>query len=313
MLVSIVVPIYNTSLFLEKCLESIKNQTYSNIEVILVDDGSTDGSGEIAEKYAIEDVRFRIIHLENGGVSRARNKGIELATGKYITFIDSDDYVDDRHIENLIKYISADSVMCICNYIRRYSDRDELGILNSPVGELEREYVVENLLGVYEGYSCTKLFDLDVLRDNNIFFEEKIKLCEDLLFVLTYILKADGKIAYSDFATYYYFQRDDGATARFSSETSFTSIIARRKCIQLLRQYMPKAIYNWEKVTLFVCFSFKKQCISNKVKLDEYQEIVDETINELYESVYRRASFKEKFKLFLYKYGIGMIVLIKKL
>ena len=100
--VSIIIPIYNTSKYLEKCLDSIRKQTYSNIEVLLIDDGSKDGSGGIADKYARLDSRFKVEHLINGGVSRARNKGLELARGNYVTFIDSDDYIAEDHIYNLL-------------------------------------------------------------------------------------------------------------------------------------------------------------------------------------------------------------------
>ena len=93
-MISVIIPIYNVEKYLEKCIQSIINQTYRNLEIILVDDGSTDSSGEIADKYKKLDNRVKVIHKINGGLSDARNKGCEIATGEYISFIDSDDYID---------------------------------------------------------------------------------------------------------------------------------------------------------------------------------------------------------------------------
>lgn len=102
-LISLIVPIYNVEKYLDKCIDTIINQTYSNIEIILVDDGSTDASGEICDKWKKKDNRITVIHKLNGGLSSARNAGIDIATGKYIGFIDSDDYIDLEMIETMRK------------------------------------------------------------------------------------------------------------------------------------------------------------------------------------------------------------------
>ena len=104
-LISVVVPVYNVERFLEKCITGIINQTYTNFELILVDDGSTDQCPEICNRFADKDQRIRVIHKENGGLSSARNKGIELVNGNYVTFIDSDDWIDSRYLEYLYKLV----------------------------------------------------------------------------------------------------------------------------------------------------------------------------------------------------------------
>ena len=103
-LISVVVPVYNVKQYLDDCMHSIVNQTYENIEIILVDDGSTDGSGELCEEWKGKDSRIRVIHQENGGLSAARNTGIEHAKGSYIAFVDSDDWVSEEYIEKLYEY-----------------------------------------------------------------------------------------------------------------------------------------------------------------------------------------------------------------
>ena len=110
MLISIIVPIYNVELYLEKCIESIINQTYKNLEIILVDDGSTDSCGKICDEYAKKDNRIKVIHKINGGLSDARNKGMEIAKGKYIGFVDGDDYVASDMYETLYKFSVKNSL-----------------------------------------------------------------------------------------------------------------------------------------------------------------------------------------------------------
>ena len=114
-LISVVIPVYNVEKYLEKCLDSVVEQTYRNLEIILVDDGSTDNSGAICDRYAQKDSRVVVIHQKNGGLSKARNVGIDTATGKYISFIDSDDYVGSCYIETLYKEIKPNIInLSIC-------------------------------------------------------------------------------------------------------------------------------------------------------------------------------------------------------
>ncbi|HFI0794571.1 TPA: glycosyltransferase family 2 protein [Streptococcus suis] len=104
-LVSVIVPVYNVEKYLVQCIDSIINQTYQNLEIILVNDGSTDNSGKICDEYAKKDSRIKVIHKENGGLSDARNKGLDFMTGEYVTLVDSDDYLEHNCIENLYIYM----------------------------------------------------------------------------------------------------------------------------------------------------------------------------------------------------------------
>ena len=118
-LISVIVPIYNVENYLRKCLDSILEQTFHNLEILLVNDGSTDGSGQICQEYVEKDNRIRYFEKENGGLSDARNYGIEQAQGEYLTFVDSDDWVTETYIEELyskLQYYNAD--ISICNYFR---------------------------------------------------------------------------------------------------------------------------------------------------------------------------------------------------
>ncbi len=114
-LISVIVPVYQVVPYLQHCIESIINQTYHNLEIILVDDGSTDGSGELCDKYASRDYRIKVIHQENGGLSEARNRGIDISKGEYLSFVDSDDWIDERFIEAMYEIsveAKSDIVQC---------------------------------------------------------------------------------------------------------------------------------------------------------------------------------------------------------
>lgn len=124
--VSVIVPVYNVEAYLENCLESISNQTEKNIEIIVVDDGSPDKSGEIAEKYQLKDSRVKVIHKKNGGLSDARNSGLDVAKGKYICFIDSDDWIEHDYIELLIEGIEKNEADISVLKIKKINDYSKI-------------------------------------------------------------------------------------------------------------------------------------------------------------------------------------------
>ena len=122
-LISVIVPVYNTGEFLENCLESISGQTYGNIEIILIDDGSTDNSSKICDDFSRKDSRFKVIHKSNGGVSSARNTGLDNVRGKYIAWVDSDDWVDSDYLEILYHYLSINKADMV---VGDYANGDRL-------------------------------------------------------------------------------------------------------------------------------------------------------------------------------------------
>lgn len=312
MRVSIIIPIYNTSQYLSSCLNSVKEQSYKNLEIILVNDGSTDNSRDIAEEFVKKDKRFKVIHLHNGGVSRARNKGMEIATGDYITFIDSDDIVSSKHIENLVQNMLEKESLCICNYIKVYHEKEEKGIQDISSNVISKTYVVENLFDVFGGYNWNKLYDLRVIKEKNIRFDEEIKLCEDLLFSLQYLMVMSGKIYYVDDATYLYLQRENSTVSSFNVETSITSLMAQKKCVNLLRDNMPEVLDKWMKRTVFMCFSCRRRYMSEKADVNVYKSVVDSIICEMYTEVFLKSNIMDRIRLYIYKNHTDLLVLIKK-
>lgn len=177
-MISIIVPVYNVEKYLRKCLDSILSQIYSDFELLLIDDGSKDQSGKICDEYAARDSRIRVFHKENGGVSSTRNLGIEQVKGEWITFIDSDDWVDADYLANF----TMDSDLCVQGYycgerMCQYAD----DYVKSHVGAIymKRGYV--------QGPYC-KLFQASIVLNNQIRFDEKLSYGEDILFLMQYSL-----------------------------------------------------------------------------------------------------------------------------
>lgn len=192
MKVSIIVPIYNCEKYLKKCINSILNQTYKNIEVILINDGSDDSSGKICDRYAKKFTCIKVFHTVNSGVSNARNIGIKNSTGDYIQFVDSDDYIKSTMTEKLLKSaLKNNSDMVICGYktVFKYRTKPEI------VDNINRDYKINDFLYKlleaqkfnYFNSPVNKLYKANIIKANNIIFRKDISLGEDLIFNLEYI------------------------------------------------------------------------------------------------------------------------------
>lgn len=199
-LISVIVPIYNVEKYLPKCIESIINQTLKEIEIILIDDGSTDRSGDIADEYSKKDSRIKVIHKENGGQGSARNKGIEIADGYYIGFVDSDDWIDFDMYERLYsKAISLKSDMIVCS--RKLFDENgllkgEVYVENNEFTNINRNivnYIVEELFYPQTVLVCNKIYLTRIIKENNIRFDNVDTVgSEDTLFNYKFLLNANN-------------------------------------------------------------------------------------------------------------------------
>jgi len=217
-IISVIVPVYNVEIYLKQCVDSIINQTLREIEIILVDDGSTDKSPQICDEYAVSDKRIRVIHQNNGGVSAARNAGLRSAQGEYIAFVDSDDRVVPEYLSILLKYMTHGG-MSACGYICEFDPTvsKQTGINGAhdyEITALDRTDAQASVLcgGNFDGHLFCKLFDNSLIRENNIFFRDDITYAEDGLFVIQYLhyMTAEAKLA--NVSPYYYQYRADSAT-----------------------------------------------------------------------------------------------------
>lgn len=219
-LISIIIPVYNPGQHLNKCLDSIINQTYKNLEIILVDDGSSDGSGAICDSYASNDSRITCIHQENQGVSSARNAGLAACNGDYVHFPDSDDYLDLNTYEILMSEITNCEAV-VFEYTVEYPDRSF-----EHTHPLEHDGIVDGIEAVirlFSGYHfvCNKLMCRELIE--KLSFRTDILRGEDTLFAAQALLRAN-KVRYISNPFYHYVQSNDSAT-RGSFRTSQLSIL----------------------------------------------------------------------------------------
>lgn len=216
-LVSVIVPVYNVEKYIRRCIGSILAQTYERLEIILVDDGSTDESGKLCDEYAAQDKRIRVIHQENAGQAAARNRALEVLKGDWIAFVDSDDFICDAFLERMLGYgILYDADIVSCRWKEGTEDR-----LASPRRELKKEDVK-----MYSGKECyinyftskklpaleslnVKLFKADLFKDQRFIVG---RLMEDMA-IMHQLFDRAGKVVFADEPLYYYFQTD-GSTIR---------------------------------------------------------------------------------------------------
>lgn len=208
--ISVVVPVYNVEQYLSKCIESILNQTYRNIEIILVDDGSTDQSGKICEEFKEKDERIKVIHKGNGGLSDARNAGIEVAEGQYYSFVDSDDYLECDALESMLEAVATtNSEIAICNIMRFYDDGTTSEFYN-PVNEKEMWEDNKRFDSLKQPSVCNKLFESKIFE--NIRFPYG-KFYEDT-YVYHELLYRANSVTLTGKTGYWYLARKDSILGR---------------------------------------------------------------------------------------------------
>ncbi|MDO5292484.1 MAG: glycosyltransferase [bacterium] len=222
-LVSIIVPIYNQEKQLNDCLNSIVKQTYCHTELLLIDDGSSDSSGRICDKYALEDKRIKVFHTTHKGVGAARNLGLSKANGTYIQFIDGDDFVISKATKTLIntmKRTEADLVVCgytkLIYHLKVYNER-----LEQAGAYSNQEYLCNTLIDpgdYYYGVVWNKLYKAEVIKQNQILFSPTVTLGEDFIFTLEY-LKHIKKVQVIQDKLYYYNCENEQSLSRKRKKT----------------------------------------------------------------------------------------------
>ncbi|WP_333646075.1 glycosyltransferase family 2 protein [Lacrimispora sp.] len=217
-MVTVIIPVYNQKKYIQRCLDSVISQTFNDLEILIIDDGSSDGSEIICDKYARKDCRIRVIHKMNGGLSSARNAGLDICRGEYISFLDSDDYLALDYIEQslrLCKQYSAEITIMNMVYISENENEEQRNNISETVSIFTAEQAIENSLYQTKFSCCApgKLYKNNVLK--NIRFPLD-KLSEDLA-VCHEILDNASKIVYSNMNGYYYRQQKASIMHVFNS------------------------------------------------------------------------------------------------
>lgn len=290
--ISIIIPIYNREDTLAHCLDSVKSQTFQDWEALLVDDGSTDGSGVICDEYADSDQRFRAIHLVNGGASKARQEGVNQAEGTFVIHIDSDDWVESDMLQSMHdKAVSEQADIVICDFIEENNGKSRL-CKQCPNSLDADEILKEMLLQQLHGSCCNKLVRRVCYNAANVSFPEGVNIFEDL-FVTCQLLRNHPKVSYLPCAFYHYIigQCEDNLTKRISLK----GVNEKMQFVRL----MSKQQFTTEHEELFL---FKKDVLVDLFLLKEYRKMYD-TYPEIHSRI---VAEKKGFNVFTpYRYVLA--------
>lgn len=273
--ISIICPVYKAEKYIHKCIDSVLAQTFTDFELLLIDDGSPDSSGQICDEYAERDSRVRVFHKENGGVASARQVGLDNACGEYTIHVDPDDWVEPNMLEELYaKAKETDADMVICDfYTESYIPRNQKYIKQAPTS-LSSNIVLRNLFEHLHGSLCNKLIKLECFRKNNIRFNQEFSFCEDLCINIAVISK-NIIISYLPKAFYHYVINNPNSLVNKFSEKIYKEDIIMHNYI--LNQIEDPTTYN-------IC---KKKIITNFISRAYWANIWDS------------AEFKER--MYVYK------------
>lgn len=267
MKISIIVPMYNSEKYIGRCLNSLINQTYYNIEIIVIDDGSTDTS--YSKVKAFDDQRIRLYSKKNGGVSSARNLGLQSATGDLIMFVDADDYVDLKMVEMLVNEVDdLDSSFLVCNNYELYDNRIDKRVIvdnNRQSQSITKVDMIELIATGRAGLVCSKLVSRKVITDHQIIFDEKIKVGEDQLFFLQ-VAQYCSNFKYINECLYYYDRRNEtSATISYQKDLSSNFIYLHQKVKEILNQTLIDKVVIQTLLDDKV-FSMFLHCLQNEIR-----------------------------------------------
>lgn len=315
-LISIIVPVYNVEKYLRKCIDSIINQTYKNLEIILVDDGSPDNCGTICDEYAQKDNRIKVIHKENGGVSSARNEGLRSATGKWISFIDADDWIEEIFCEILLnKAVKNRCDVALCGYSRVTDNRIEKINANGKDAFFNsKEYLIKSLnpqTGF--GFCHMKLIKKEIL--NNISFNENIVVGEDALFCIMFSINIKKSI-FVEKALYNYRVNRESVVRKYDVDY----VTKYKKSMELMHNYIMQEysenkeieqnLYNY--IAYHILLIAVNYCFnpSNQQKTKSIRKLYDIEIfkNAIKYSNYNMMSITRKITLFFLKNKCVLLV-----
>ena len=278
--ISIIVPVYNVEKYLERCVESILKQTYTNFELLLINDGSTDTSGELCDELASKNENIRVFHIENRGVSNARNLGIEHSTGEWITFVDSDDFITNDYLETLISAVKSDDSVGF-SVARLHHVRNglvtDLPEFSGQESIWSAEQTMKELLMTTRTsfFPVAKLFKKQLIEKFR--FSTDYHLAEDALFLTEVILETKCSSVFIDKPIYYYDHREGSATTSVNSHVFDTIEVYKiiiPKVYQCFPQLKPELVNreSWSYITVYdkIIFTESNQYRTEKNKLRKW-------------------------------------------
>lgn len=256
-LVSIIIPVYKVEQYLDRCVNSVVDQTYKNLEIILVDDGSPDSCGNLCDEWKTKDSRIKVIHKKNGGLSDARNAGLKIATGKYVLFIDSDDWISLVMVEKMVEAMEKNSVdMVICQYYLSYPDGQNICKSKKNDNQLLNVKETISLLlkdSIITNHAWRKLYKRNLVNQDCF----PVGMNYEDIYAMPELIFACEKIYYLDAAYYYYFQNQNSITNTASYKNSMDHYNAKKHSYEVIKEKFPEMEKELnlakEKTILHVC------------------------------------------------------------
>lgn len=313
-LISIIVPVYNTKKYLDRCLSSILNQTYPNIEIILVDDGSTDGSGELCDQYANKYSKIKVIHKKNEGLSAARQTGINIANGECVGFVDSDDWVDKKMFEVLFDNLVKDDAQIACCGIAKVDDLGHREFFNDNIHEKLVCNTEEALIELTFNKKITNSF-CDKLYKKNIFDEIQLscnRIYEDLL-VQPQCISAAQKISYTGEPLYFYYMTPRSITRGQFEIKQYDTIVNSKEVIKYYETKYPNIAFYAKAREISLSIEIIYQSLGNS----QWDELRSTIINELKQPIDNNIKSvltkEDKIKLILIRHNMWLFSKIMKI
>jgi glycosyltransferase involved in cell wall biosynthesis len=277
--ISIIIPVYNVEPYIRKCLDSVISQTYTNLEILLIDDGSIDSSGKICDEYAKKDNRIKVFHKTNGGVACARNVGLKNSTGDYLGFVDPDDWIEPNMYEVLYKALTENNVHLSATCYTRDTSKDsviQIGREKIPNRILTQKEMLlyvfrHNYYAGFHSGPCNKLYRADNIKNNSLAFDESLKIVEDLKFITELILSENCKGMLVDKPLYHYLQRQDSLMRSYSLEKQLDRLRCLEETIKLAEKSGYSDIAVWQKREL--CYS--ASLIAEKALVDNDKNLFE--------------------------------------
>lgn len=294
--ISIIIPVFNAEKYLCQCLDSILLQTFNDWECILIDDGSKDSSGQICDEYAIKDSRFKVFHKNNGGVSSARNLGLEKIAGEWVFFSDADDHLELDALEILYSH-SQQCVDCVWGGFKKYDTAGKtieeiLCTVSKQITVVEAiKYLYNSYLYEYNGYLWNKLFKKAVIRSNNLSFDIHIPYNEDSLFITKYLCVITKPVWFTTQTVYNYILRENGAmeSLRKNPRKRFSSLVAYHK--QYLTILNSPYSQQCNKIALDYCWGTYKFLLSEMIKGGFYTDALKKELRALYFTLFGKQNY----------------------
>lgn len=288
--VSVIIPVYNIEAYLERCIKSIINQQYSNLEIILVDDGSTDSSPEICDSYAREDTRIKVIHKKNGGLADARNAGLDIVTGDYIAFIDSDDYIHKDMFQVMLKVLKENDLSIVeCNYKKTKASLDVSYYENtkdsSDVTIFSKRNAVVNAIMDHKlkNVVTNKLYKKELWEEMRY---PKGKIFEDVAMTYKIINQCEhiGKI---ENAFYYYFQREDSIVNSSFSVNKLDHCTALLEILEFIEKEYPEVAPLCSLQFHLTAMGYLQDAIFNRKQITDSNKVINDLVGDILDSKYR--------------------------